>query len=69
MKDFKIYLFIATVLLVIYVVAQVNRPKPVDWNTTLDDNDKIPFGTYVLHQQLKDIFPGERQTTACYYSS
>lgn len=60
MRDFKIYLFIATGLLVIYILAQVNRPKPVDWSTTLDDNDKIPFGTYIMHQRLNDIFPGSK---------
>ncbi|MGZ4000419.1 MAG: DUF4350 domain-containing protein [Mucilaginibacter sp.] len=60
MKDFKIYLFIATGLLVIYIIAQVNRPKPVDWSTTLDDNDKIPFGTYIMRRQLNDIFPGSK---------
>lgn len=57
MKSLRVYLFIAGVLIVIYIVAQLNRPKLVDWRETLNSNDKIPFGTYILKHQLKDIFP------------
>jgi hypothetical protein len=58
MKDLKIYLIIASALFVVYLVAQYNKPKPTDWTPTLYDNDKIPFGTYILYNQLSDIFPG-----------
>jgi hypothetical protein len=58
MKDFKIYLFIASVLLLVYLVAQYNRPKPINWTETLASRDKIPYGTYILSHQLHDIFPG-----------
>ena len=57
MRDLKIYIFIATGLLVVYLVAQYNRPTPVNWSETLADNDKIPFGTYILYHRLNDIFP------------
>jgi hypothetical protein len=60
MRDFKIYLFIATGLLILYIIAEANRPKPVNWNATLDDNDKIPFGTYIMRRQLHDVFPGSK---------
>jgi hypothetical protein len=57
MKDLKIYIFIASALLVVYIVAQYNRPKDTDWSNTLSNTDKIPFGTYILYNQLHDIFP------------
>lgn len=57
MKDFKIYIFIASVLLVIYLVAQYNRPKPVNWAETYINSDKIPYGTYIMYNQLHNIFP------------
>jgi len=60
MKDFKIYISVGTVLLLIYLVAQFNRPNPVNWTTTLSYTDKIPYGTYVFYNRLKDIFPGGR---------
>ncbi len=57
MKDLKIYIFIASALFIVYLVAQYNKPKPVDWTETFRNNDKIPFGTYVLYNRLHDIFP------------
>lgn len=57
MKDFKIYIFIASVLLVVYLVAQYNRPQPINWTETFNTNDKIPYGTYIVYNQLHDIFP------------
>lgn len=60
MKDFKIYVSIGTALLLIYLIAQFNRPTPINWSTTLSYNDKIPYGTYVLHDRLQDIFPGTK---------
>jgi len=57
MRDFKIYLSVASILLVVYVVAQYNKPAPVNWSTTLYYNDKVPFGTYIFYQQLKQIYP------------
>lgn len=58
MRDFKIYISIATVLLVIYLVAQYNKPSPINWQATLYYQDKAPFGTYILHKELQRFFPG-----------
>jgi hypothetical protein len=57
MKDFKIYIGVGSALLLIYLIAQFNRPNPVNWSTTLTFSDKIPYGTYVLYNRLKDVFP------------
>ncbi|WP_461453473.1 DUF4350 domain-containing protein [Mucilaginibacter sp.] len=63
MKDLKLYIFLASALLVFYIVAQYNKPKPTDWSTTLVNTDKIPFGTYILYNRVDDIFPGAKVTT------
>jgi hypothetical protein len=60
MKDLKFYIAIASIVLVVYLVAQYNRPIPTNWETTLVSSDKIPFGTYVIKHQLNDIFPGAK---------
>jgi hypothetical protein len=60
MRDFKIYFSIAVALLAVYLVAEYNKPSPINWRSTLYYRDKIPFGTYVLHDQLNQIFPGTR---------
>lgn len=58
MKSLKTYLIAGGVILTIYIVAQFNRPKAVNWAETLSSKDKIPFGTYILNDRLNDIFPG-----------
>lgn len=57
MKDLKIYIALASLCLIFYLIAQYNRPKPVDWAPTLSKKDKIPFGTYVVYNRLNDLFP------------
>jgi len=57
MRDLKIYLTIATLLLLGYIAVEYNKPQPVNWEPTLYYGDKIPFGTYIFHRQLTDIFP------------
>ena len=63
MRDLKIYISLASIVLIIYLVAQFNKPKPTDWSTTLSSNDKIPFGTYILYNRINDIFPGAKVKT------
>ncbi len=58
MRDFKVYITIASVVLVVYLVAQYNKPAPINWQPTLNYKDKIPFGTNILHNELGDFFPG-----------
>jgi len=63
MKDFKIYIGIASALLLVYLIAQYNKPNPINWNSTLYLGDKIPFGTYVLFNRLNDLFPDAEIST------
>jgi hypothetical protein len=69
MKDFKIYYGIASVFLILYIVAQYNKPAPINWSTTLNYKDKIPYGTYILYHELNRIFPGAaiKQTNLSLY--
>lgn len=48
----------SALLLIIYLVAQYNKPQPVDWAETLNNTHRSPFGTYVVYNRIKDIFPG-----------
>ncbi len=60
MRDFKIYLSIASLLLVIYLIAQYNKPASINWEPTMYYKDKVPFGTYILYKQLPTLFPGAK---------
>ena len=57
MRDFKVYIIVASLLLLGYLIVQFNKPEPQNWEQTLYYGDQIPFGTYIFHRQLKDIFP------------
>ncbi len=56
MKSLRLYLIVAGLLLVIYIIAQINRPKVIDWTENLSNKEKTPFGTYILYNRLKDVF-------------
>lgn len=58
MKSLKLYLILASVFIIVYILALSNKPKPIDWKESYLDKEKAPFGTYVLFKQLTDIFPG-----------
>ena len=44
-------------VLVAYIIAEINKPQAVDWSVTLSKEDKNPYGGYILYRQLKNIFP------------
>jgi hypothetical protein len=60
MKGYRKFLFGVIAILIIYVVAEVGQPKPLDWTMTLSKGDQNPLGGYILYQQLSDIFPDAR---------
>lgn len=44
-------------LLVLYVLTELNKPQPIDWTVSLSQIHKSPYGGYIVSQRLKDIFP------------
>ena len=62
MKGLRLYLAFGAVLVIIYIIAQLNKPKEIDWAETYINKDKIPYGTYVLYNRLHDLFPGANIT-------
>jgi len=60
MKSLRVYIITLSVLITIYIVAQYNRPKAINWTETFSSTDKIPFGTYILYNRLNDIFPNAK---------
>lgn len=60
MSGLRKYIIVGTILLVAYLLAQYFTPKPTDWKPSYAATDKIPFGTYILRQQLSSLFPGTK---------
>ncbi len=63
MKGYRSFLLVFGLLFVIYVVAEINRPPAINWNVTLSKDDKNPYGSYILYQQLPQLFPNTKITS------
>lgn len=58
MKSDKKYFIILAVFIGIYTVYELQKPKELDWTPTYHFKDKIPFGTFVTHDLMTDMFEG-----------
>ena len=56
MKWMRGYIVIMVLILCAYLYAEYKRPPVIDWSPTLSYMDKIPYGTYVVYNQLKELF-------------
>ena len=57
MKGYKRFVIYFSVLLILYVLTELNKPQPIDWTVSLSQAHKTPYGGYIVSQRLKDIFP------------
>ncbi|MBS1563374.1 MAG: hypothetical protein JST39_03250, partial [Bacteroidetes bacterium] len=60
MKWLKWYIILLVGLLTIYVLAEFNRPRTIDWTPTFSHNDKIPYGTWIVFNELKTWFHDQK---------
>lgn len=51
-RTIKLYIGLLILIMAGIVAVDCNRPKPINWAPTFDINDKIPFGLFVLNQEL-----------------
>lgn len=56
-KKLKIYLSIFIAMFALIVFMEVTKPKPINWYPSYASHHKIPFGTYILSQELESLFP------------
>jgi hypothetical protein len=64
MKGLRLYLIGSAVILVVYLIAQYYKPKPTNWTPSYLKEDKIPFGLYVLHKEIRSLFPDAAISTS-----
>lgn len=60
MTTFRWYLVGLAALFGAYVAIEYYRPKPLNWTPTLENDDKIPYGTYVLYDLLPSLMGVEQ---------
>lgn len=56
MKWMRGYIVIMVLIICAYLYAEYKRPPVIDWTPTLSYMDKIPYGTYIVYNQLKELF-------------
>lgn len=55
----KIILFALALVLVGILLSELVRPRPIDWQPSYTAGSKIPFGCFVLYNELPSLFPGQ----------
>lgn len=56
-KAVKIYLSIFILTMIAMLYYQESRPKTINWFPSYTKNHKIPYGTYILYEELQNLFP------------
>lgn len=57
------YLLFLVITIVAYGLFEYYRPKPIDWNPTYSNKDKIPFGTKVVFDLLPEVMNQQSVTS------
>ncbi|MFD2099239.1 DUF4350 domain-containing protein [Flagellimonas iocasae] len=55
----KIVIALFAMVVIIIIITEVVRPKPINWSPSYTSTDKIPFGCYVLYSELPSLFPND----------
>ncbi len=57
----KTYKFVIPVIIVavLFLVFKLFTPEPTNWEQSYSKNDKTPYGSYILYEQLNHLFPGK----------
>lgn len=59
-KTLKIYIGALVVMLIIILLADNGKQKPIDWRATYSVNDKIPYGLYVFDKEIDGFFKNHK---------
>lgn len=55
-KRGKTILYILLGVITLLFIFESSRPRPINWQKSFTSGDKIPFGAFVLYDQLDEIF-------------
>lgn len=57
MKQQLKYFVPLSIAVLLFIVVELVRPQPMNWNQSFSKEDKIPYGNYVLFDILPTLFP------------
>lgn len=55
-----IYLVLLVLIIAGIIFIESGKPKPINWHPSYNVNDKIPFGLYVLDNEMEDLFENQK---------
>jgi len=56
-KTIKIYVGLLVLLFIGTIAIEFSKPKPINWTRTFNEAHTIPYGAFVLYNELPKIFP------------
>ena len=62
MKGLRVPIILGVIALILIVVAEVNRPKPIDWSPGYRSTETKPLGSFVTADLLTTFFNGQEVT-------
>ena len=63
-KTIKIYIFIFVAIFIAMIANDATKPKKVDWNPSFLSKHKSPYGTFIIHNELENLFPNSKLSKA-----
>jgi hypothetical protein len=48
-------LYLFGIFMIVIMVVEITRPQPINWKASYSSQDKIPFGMYILHQEIEEL--------------
>ncbi|HSD14550.1 MAG TPA: DUF4350 domain-containing protein [Flavobacterium sp.] len=59
-RTLKIYIAFFVLIVIGIIVIDANRSKPIDWTPSYATKDKIPFGLFVLDNEIDSLLPNHK---------
>ncbi|WP_347925151.1 DUF4350 domain-containing protein [Pontimicrobium sp. SW4] len=56
-KTIKIYIGLLILLFIGAIAIEFSKPKPINWTRTFNEVHTIPYGTFILYNELSNLFP------------
>lgn len=61
-RTIKIYIGLLIFIFGLIAFIELTRERPINWKPTYNERHKIPFGTYIFHEELEAVFPNQEFT-------
>ena len=62
MKKYRSYIIFLACMMGFVLFILIMAPKPMNWSDSFSRIDTIPYGTYILYEKIRVLFPGKAIT-------